>query len=40
MDIRYSANPNDVKKYTTEELRRVMSLALRTACISPREQRA
>lgn len=22
MDIRYSANPNDVKKYTTEELRR------------------
>ena len=22
MDIRYSANPNDVKRYTTEELRR------------------
>ena len=22
MDIRYSANPNDMKRYTTEELRR------------------
>ena len=22
MDIRYSANPNDVKRYTTEELRK------------------
>ena len=22
MDIRYSANPNDVKKYNTEELRK------------------
>ena len=22
MDIRYSAHPNDVKRYTTEELRR------------------
>ena len=30
MDIRYSASPNDVKRYTTEELRKVyFSLAVR-----------
>ncbi len=32
MDIRYSANPNDVKRYTTEELRKEFHITGPTRC--------